>query len=162
MSPFMVPRTLFMAANILCSLPFTYWFLLSFTRRVLFLTQRINTTPLLSLFPAPRCNIVKLSSPWRVILSHLSRTGLHDALPLLQHNQQPGCNALHSVTVSCLTHGGWTPQGRQSRNSEIRRGLERKPDLISLNVPAERDVQELFICAGSAGLLTLDAGPYWH
>lgn len=148
----MVPRTLFMAADILCSLPFTYWFLLSFTQHVLFLTQRINTPSLRSLFPSPRYNAAKFSSPRHVTLSHLWWTGVYMMLYLL-------CNALSSRDAAACAVLPWAAQctvGEPDRDlrAGIRRGMKGKPNHISLNVPAERDVQELSTPAASAGLLT--------
>lgn len=96
MSSFMAPSTLFMAANILWSLPFTYWFLLSFTQCVLFLTQRINSPSLLSLFPAPRYNVVNFSSPCLVILSHLSKTAVCILLCVF-------CNVISSQDATVCT-----------------------------------------------------------
>lgn len=95
MSSFMAPSTLFMAANILWPLPFTYWFLLSFTQCVLFLTG-INTPSLPSLFPPPRYNVVKFSSPCHVILSHLSKTGVYIMLYIF-------CNTISSQDAMVCT-----------------------------------------------------------
>lgn len=96
MSSFMAPSTLFIAANILWSLHFTYWFLLSFTQCVLFLTQRINTPSLLSLLPAPSYNVVKFSSPCHVILSHLLKTGAYIMLYIF-------CNTISSQGATVCT-----------------------------------------------------------
>lgn len=76
MSSFMAPSILFVPANILWSLPFTYWLLPSFTQCAPFLIDRINTPLLLSLLSCSRYKVVKFFPPCHIIPSHLSKTGV--------------------------------------------------------------------------------------
>lgn len=138
----MAPSILFMAANILWSLPFSYWLLPSFTQCALFSSTELTPHFFSRFFPAPRYNVAKFFPPCHIIPSHLSKTGVcimfYIFCNIISSQDAIVCAQCYLCSASC-TAGG--PNTKVRAGVLKSAGMKGKSNSTSLNISSGMNVQ---------------------